>query len=196
MFKLKSAVTAFGIAIAMAVVAPLATAQTVLVLDPSRIVRDSLGGQDIFNKVEQIGAAMQAELAPQQQALQTEGESLDAQAAGMTREQVEANPALLQQFQSYSRRLQQHMATTERRSQELQQTEAQALQVFGERMRTAVEGIRASRGASVVLNGQGVYQVAPEADITDEVIEELNRTSPTIPVTRVTLPDQSAAPAQ
>jgi len=73
MFKLKSAVTAFGIAIAMAVVAPLATAQTVLVLDPSRIVRDSLGGQDIFNKVEQIGAAMQAELAPQQQALQTEG---------------------------------------------------------------------------------------------------------------------------
>ena len=196
MLKLKSAVTAFGIAIAMAVVAPLATAQTVLVLDPSRIVRDSLGGQDIFNKVEQIGAAMQAELAPQQQALQTEGESLDAQAAGMTREQVEANPALLQQFQSYSRRLQQHMATTERRSQELQQTEAQALQVFGERMRTAVEGIRASRGASVVLNGQGVYQVAPEADITDEVIEELNRTSPTIPVTRVTLPDQSAAPAQ
>ncbi len=196
MFKLKSAVTAFGIAIAMAVVAPLATAQTVLVLDPSRIVRDSLGGQDIFNKVEQIGAAMQAELAPQQQALQTEGESLDSQAAGMTREQVEANPALLQQFQSYSRRLQQHMATTERRSQELQQTEAQALQVFGERMRTAVEGIRASRGASVVLNGQGVYQVAPEADITDEVIEELNRTSPTIPVTRVTLPDQSAAPAQ
>ena len=196
MFKLKSAVTAFGIAIAMAVVAPLATAQTVLVLDPSRIIRDSLGGQDIFNKVEQIGAAMQAELAPQQQALQTEGESLDSQAAGMTREQVEANPALLQQFQSYSRRLQQHMATTERRSQELQQTEAQALQVFGERMRTAVEGIRASRGASVVLNGQGVYQVAPEADITDEVIEELNRTSPTIPVTRVTLPDQSAAPAQ
>jgi len=196
MFKLKSAVTAFGIAIAMAVVAPLATAQTVLVLDPSRIVRDSLGGQDIFNKVEQIGAAMQAELAPQQQALQTEGESLDSQAAGMTREQVEANPALLQQFQSYSRRLQQHMATTERRSQELQQTEAQALQVFGERMRTAVEGIRAARGASVVLNGQGVYQVAPEADITDEVIEELNRTSPTIPVTRVTLPDQSAAPAQ
>ena len=88
------------------------------------------------------------------------------------------------------------MATTERRSQELQQTEAQALQVFGERMRTAVEGIRAARGASVVLNGQGVYQVAPEADITDEVIEELNRTSPTIPVTRVTLPDQSAAPAQ
>ncbi|MDF1681526.1 OmpH family outer membrane protein [Ponticaulis sp.] len=196
MFKLKSAVTAFGIAIAMAVVAPLATAQTVLVLDPSRIVRDSLGGQDIFNKVEQIGAAMQAELAPQQQALQTEGESLDSQAAGMTREQVEANPALLQQFQSYSRRLQQHMATTERRSQELQQTEAQALQVFGERMRTAVEGIRAARGALVVLNGQGVYQVAPEADITDEVIEELNRTSPTIPVTRVTLPDQSAAPAQ
>ncbi len=196
MFKLKSAFSAFGIAVAMAVVAPLATAQTVLVLDPARIVRDSAGGQDIYAKVEQIGAAMQAELQPQQQALQTERESLDSQAAGLSREQIEANPALVQQLQSYSRRLQQHMATTERRSAELQQTEAQALQIFGERMRSAVETVRSSRGGEIVLNGQGVYQVSPEADITDEVIAELNRTSPTIPVTRVTLPDQSAAPAQ
>lgn len=196
MFKLKSAFSAFGIAVAMAVVAPLATAQTVLVLDPARIVRDSAGGQDIYAKVEQIGAAMQAELQPQQQALQTERESLDSQAAGLSREQIEANPALVQQLQSYSRRLQQHMATTERRSAELQQTEAQALQIFGERMRSAVETVRSSRGGEIVLNGQGVYQVSPEADITDEVIVELNRTSPTIPVTRVTLPDQSAAPAQ
>ena len=196
MFKLKSAMKAFGIAIAIAVVAPLATAQTVLVLDPARVVRDSAGGQDLYSKVEQIGSAMQAELAPQQQALQTERDSLDAQTAGLSREQVESNPALLQQVQSYSRRLQQHMATTERRSQELQQTEAQALQILGERMRAAVESIRTSRNADIVLNGQGVYQVSSNADITDAVIEELNRTSPTIPVTRVTLPDQSAAPAQ
>ena len=196
MFKLKSAISAFSVAIAVAVAAPIAAAQSVLVLDTARVVRDSAGGQDLYSKVEQIGQSMQAELDPQQAALRTEGESLDARAAGLTREQVEADAALMQQLQSFNRRLQQHMVTTERRSQELAQTEAQALQVFGERMRTATESIRASRGADVVLNGQGVYIVAPGADITDDVIAEMNRTSPTIPVTRVTLPDQSAAPAQ
>ena len=188
--------SAFGIVVAMAIAAPIATAQSVLVLETQRVLRDSAGGADLYSKVEQIGSSMQAELQPQQQALQTERESLDAQVAGMSPEEVEANPALVQQLQSYSRRLQQHMATTERRSQELAQTEANALTVFEERMRAATETVRTNRGADVVLTGQSVYVAAPGANITDEVIAELNRTSPTVPVSRVSLPDQSAAPAQ
>ena len=77
---------------ACAIAAPLASAQSVIVVDTARVLRDSLGGQDLYSKVETIGQSMQAELAPAQTALQSERQTLDTQVAGMTREQVEANP--------------------------------------------------------------------------------------------------------
>lgn len=196
MFKVKSALTAFGVMMACAIAAPLASAQSVIVVDTARVLRDSLGGQDLYSKVETIGQSMQAELAPAQTALQSERQTLDTQVAGMTREQVEANPELVAQLQSYSRRLQTHMASTERRSRELQQTETNALNIFAARMQEATETVRAARGADIVLAGVDVYLASETVNVTDEVIAQLNQTSPTIPVTRVVIDENAEQAAQ
>ena len=68
MFKFKSVLTKLGIACAIMVAAPVALAQDIVVVDTSRVLRESMAGQDLYQKVQQIGNTMQSELSPEQQA--------------------------------------------------------------------------------------------------------------------------------
>ena len=189
MFQVKNYVAAACVALAFAVAAPVAMAQEVLVVNAQRVLRDSQAGQDMYQKLQQIGETMQSEMAPEQQALQTELTSLETRTQGMTTEQIQADPALVQQLQANAQK-------ADRRSRELAQTERNALASFSDAMESAVETVRARRNGQIVLVDANVYSVTAEADITNEVITQLNSTTPTIAVTRVTLPANTAGTPQ
>ena len=192
MFNMKSVATRLAFACALLVAAPSALAQDVLVVDASRVLQESKAGQDVAQKVQQIGATMQGELAPEQQALKTEKDSLDAKVRGKTREQIGQDQALVQQLEAYGRKLQTNAAKAEKRGQELVQTENRALFSFREKMTEAVEKVRARKDGKIVLMKSTVYLNVDSVEITDEVIAQLDQDSPTIVVQRVTLPDQPA----
>lgn len=193
MFKFNSVVTRLSIACVLLVSAPAALAQDILVVDATKVLQDSKAGKDVAQKVQQIGATMQSELLPEQNNLKTEKEALDAKVRGKTREQVGQDAALVQQLESYARKLQMNAAKTEKRSQELARTENNALYSFREKMSEAVEKVRARKNGKIVLMKAMVYSNVDAVEITQEVIQQLDQDTPSIVVERVTLPD---APAQ
>lgn len=192
MFKLKSVAAQFVIACAVVVTAPAAFAQDVLILDTARVIKESKAGQDMATKVQTIGATMQSELAPEQDALKTEKATLDTRVQGKTREQIGQDPALVAQLEAYGRKLQTNAAKTDRRARELVATENNALFTFKGKMDEAVEKVRARRNGKIILAKASTFANVAEVEITDEVITQLDQDSPTIVVNRVTLPPPQA----
>lgn len=192
MFKFNKVVTRATLACALLLAAPAALAQDILVVDATKVLQDSKAGKDVAQKVQQIGATMQSELAPEQAALKTEQAALDAKVQGKTREQVGQDPALVQQLEAYARKLQTNAAKSEKRSQELARTENNALYSFREKMSEAVEKVRARKNGKIVLVKSMVYANVDAVEITAEVIQQLDQDTPSIVVERVTLPDAPA----
>ncbi len=194
MSKLKRISAAIGVSVAIAFAAPAAFAQFVVV-DSAKVFVDSKAGKDLTAKVNQIGKSMESELAPEKTSLETEKKALVAKTQGKTRQQISADAGLVAQGQAYSRKANTFLAKTDKRSRELAATERTALRVFAQKMREAVEKIRKEKGAKMVLDKSNVYIMDTSVDITSEVIAQMDKESPTITVTRVSLPDQPADPA-
>lgn len=192
MSKLKLIAASVSMAASVFIAAPISFAQDILVVDTATVLQDSKAGQDIETKVRQIGDAMQSELQPEQNALKTEKASLDAKIEGKTQDDIRADQALVAQGQAYTRKLQAYAQKTDKRSKELVATERTALSAFGEKMSEAAEAIRVQKGAKIVMTSADVYLFDDSVDITQEVIAKMDQDSPTIAVTRVTLPDQPA----
>lgn len=192
---MNSILTAVIVVIFSSIVASAAHAQNVVVVDTTKVLRDSLAGQDLRNKVKAIGDAMQTELTPEGTALENEQKSLDAKLAGKTQEQIRADASLVSQGQAFARKLQTYRIKSDKRARELVATERQALALFAQKMAEAVDAVRKERGAMIVLAKSDIYIADQTVEITDAVVQRLNQTTPTIAVTRVNLPDQQQ-PAQ
>lgn len=193
MSKLNKILASLSLLVACCLSAPMAFSQDVVVMDTARIFLESRGGQDVANKVNQIGQQLQAELAPEKTALQNEKASLDAKLQGKTQEQVRADQALVSQGQAYTRKLSTFAQKSDTRARQLAATETAALRQFGQQLQTATETVRARRGALVVLDRTSVYVFDPSVDITNEVIAELDRIAPSISVQLVPVPAQPQA---
>lgn len=189
MSKLKIFSVAFGMSLAIAFAAPVSMAQ-IVVIDSAKIFVDSKAGKDLTAKVNQIGKSMETELTPEKTSLEAEKNALVAKTQGKTREQISSDQALVAQTNAYARKANTFIAKTDKRSRELAATERTALRIFAQKMREATETIRAQKGAKLVLDKSNVYIADASVDITSEVIAELDKTAPTITVTRITLPDQ------
>lgn len=192
MSKLKALATTFGVVAAMVIFTPVAMAQDVLVFNTQTVLQTTKAGKDLASKVQQIGDSMQAELTPEQNALKAEKTSLDQKLTGKTREQIQGDAALVSQGQAYTRKLQTYAQKTDKRSKELVGTENNALNIFYQKMSDAVEKVRVSKGAKIVLSSQSVFLSDASVDVTDAVVKQMDKDSPTIAVTRITLPDQPA----
>ncbi len=190
MSKLNKIAAGLGLAVAVCFSAPISMAQDVLVVDTAKVFVSSKAGQDLSAKVQQIGKTMESELTPEKNALATEKQSLDAKLQGKTAEQVRADQALVAQGKAYTRKVETYAMKSEKRGRELVATERTALQIFGQKMRTAVETVRANRGGKIVIDKTNVFVADASADITNDVVTELDKIAPTITVQRVSLPDQ------
>jgi outer membrane protein len=183
---LASAAVLFSTAI---VAAPDAAAQNseVVVIDQARIMRDSAGGQDIIRKVGQIETTIQSELTPEANALQQQGESLEARTANMSMEAIGADEALRTEVEAYAQRAQQFNRNRQIAGAELQATERAAWARFYQALEPVLEQVVTETGANVMLDASQAVWSSESVDVTQSVITKIDAAMPTVEVTRQTL---------
>lgn len=169
-------------------------AQSVLVMNEQRILRESAVGQHIASRLTAIGEEIQAELEPQQAAIQAESEQLNAETASMTEEAIRQRPDLITRVQTLQRDAAQFEQLRQIRARELAATEQQSMGPVLPVLQEVLQEIVNERGADILIDRSAVVFASDAVDISDTAIERMNARMATTPVNRVRVPTQ--APAQ
>lgn len=192
---LKAALASFALLLSSAALgAPIAQAQgtNVVVIDQTRIMRESAGGQDIITKVNAIEQTMTAELKPTQDSLASEGQSLEAQTANMSMEAIAADEALSQKVRDYARKAQAFNRQRQIAAAELQATERKAWSDFFTAMQDVLQEVVTEKNADVMFDRSEAIYVASSLDATDLVISKMDAKMPTVTVVRQKIQTQQA----
>lgn len=172
-----------------------ASAQSVLVMNEERILRESQVGQHIATRLEAVGAEIQSELQMLGGPIEQENERLNAEVSVLSEEAIQQRPDLIQRIQSLQQQAAEFEQTRRVRAQELVATERQAMQPVLVILQNVLQEIVAERGATVLLDRSQVVYAAEAVDVTGVAIERMNQRITTTPVNRVRAP-QPAAPQQ
>lgn len=192
---LKAALASFALMLTGAAFSgPVAQAQgtNVVVIDQTRIMRESAGGQDIISKVNAIEQTMTAELKPTQDSLASEGQSLEAQTANMSMEAIAADEALSQKVRDYARKAQAFNRQRQIAAAELQATERKAWSDFFTAMQDVLQEVVSEKNADVMFDRSEAIYVASSLDATDLVISKMDAKMPTVSVVRQKIQTQQA----
>ena len=156
----------------------------IVTFDQARVMRDSTGGKDIAQKVLAIGNSMKTELESEGRALDTEGKSLEARTANLTREAIANDAGLRTQVESFARKRAAFQQKGQIRQAELQQTEQTAWAEFFKKLQPIVQEVANERSAQIVLERSAITYAAPTLDTTDLIISKMNARAPSFTVTR------------
>jgi Skp family chaperone for outer membrane proteins len=175
-----------------------------VVLNYQRVAAESTLGRDLTAKLatlrQQFASEAQA-LQPEQQSLQQERERLAAASRNMTAQQIQSNSTLAPQFQQFAERLQQLEGRAGALQGDMQCSTVIAMRDFQNQLEPVVRQVMQQRGAGIVIDSNSAV-FAPELDITNTVIQQLNenQNTRTANVTRRSAsecaPPQGAAPSQ
>lgn len=177
--------------LATALFAAAAHAQSILVIDQARVMRDSNVGKHITNQMTAIGSQMDSEVSQAEAPIQSELNNLRASTNGMTAEQLRARPDLSQRAADLQEKVRKSELEKKYKQQEFVLTQQKAAAKVNEKLSKILETIVGERGAQVVVDRSIVIYGAPTVDITDEVIRRLDQEMRTVPVTRERLPRKS-----
>ncbi|MBL8536316.1 MAG: OmpH family outer membrane protein [Hyphomonadaceae bacterium] len=194
--RLMSMVSAVAIAAAAFSSAPDAFAQrnrgqaaASVVVNYQRIAAESALGRDMAAKLQQvrtqIGTEAQA-LQPEAQSLEQEAQRLQNATRNMTPEQIRNHATWGPQFQQFGQRRQQHQARAAALQGDLECSQLISLRDFDRVVSPIIRSVMQQRGAGMVIDAGNVNYVAPEYDITNTVIQQLdqNQATRTANVTR------------
>jgi Skp family chaperone for outer membrane proteins len=197
MSHLKKLLFAFALLIGSAsFTAPTAAAQgsNVIAIDEVKILRESKAGKDMATKLNNIETQMNNELTPERTTLQNEGKTLDGKLQGKSREQVNADAALVSQLNAYQAKANAFAAKAQKASQEFSLTERVALATFNKALEPVLLQVIQEKNAQLVVSKSAVIYSADSIDATALVIQKLDAATPTLAVTRQKIPDQPANP--
>lgn len=191
------AAAALGLA---ALAAPaLAFAEDVLVVDLSRVYRDSLAGKDAQTKLRTIGGTVNTELkadadgvVAEQQKLGPLKDKSDEEAQQI----LAGDPSLQQAYQAFVTKAQALEQKKQLRQRELQATEQRAVDAVLKGTEPILNDLLTERKALVVLERNNVAVAAPSVDITQDVITRLDVRLKAVPVTKVDLEAEARAEQQ
>jgi Skp family chaperone for outer membrane proteins len=174
----------------------LAQAQTFLVMNEQRILRESAVGLHIATEMGRIGQEIEAELAPLSAQLAQENEALTAETSVLSEEALRQRPDLITRLQTLQADAQRFELLRRQRAQEIQATERAAMQPVLQALQAVLQEIVEERQATILIDRSQVVFAAESIDITDAAIARLNEVIPTTPVNRVRLPDPAEQAAQ
>lgn len=184
---------AFAIA-AFMVVAPAsvqAVAETkIVVIDQSRIMSESKAGKDVAAKVKNIAEQMNKELNPTLDALTKEDKSLKEKLAPLNQKAIMEDQALVSRLKSFQKRTQEFEVTRQTRARELELTRRDAWSKFYNALGPALQSVIDESKADIVIDRSSVVHAADDVDMTGAVIAKLDASTPTIAVTKQSLPAQ------
>ena len=179
------------------IAAPAMAQQNIAVLNEERVLRESAAGQHIAARMQEIAQEIDSELQAMSQPMQQETERLNAETASMTPTAIQARPDLMSRITTLNQQAQQFEVVRRARQQEIVQTERQAMRPVYEALGPILEEVVAAQGIDILVDRSNLVFAAPETDISESVIALLNERLPTVPVTRVRLPQEAAGqPAQ
>lgn len=187
--RLLSAVSVAAVAAAALLVAPEASAQrnrgqaaSTVVVNYQRIVEETALGRDMTAKLQQVGQQISAEaqtLQPEGQSLEQERQRLSTATRNLNPEQIRNHATFGPQYQSLAQRVQQYQGRTQALQGDLECTRLISLRDFERVVSPIIRSTAQSRGAGVVLNANEVNFAAPEFDITNTVIQQLDQNQAT-----------------
>lgn len=196
MSPLKTLMIAFAVStagiISTSVAAPVAVAQgtKIIVVDQNKVLEDSMGRADILTKIENIGAQINRELEPESNALDTEGQSLEARVGNRTQEQLQQDTAFTSARTAFLRKRSAFQQKALIRQAELEATQQAAQQELLIAFKDALVQTRIEKGAELVMDATAVADHAQSIDATADVLAKLNASMPTITVTRKTFTEE------
>ena len=173
MSRLKNFFLAMVVSIAaVAVVAPASFAQgtTVVTIDEAKILRDSKAGKDIQTKLQNI----------------------ESQINNKTREQIEADAALVAKLNAYDKKASDFGKARQKAANEFSLTERQALVDFNKALEPVLLEVVREKNAQIVLSKSAIIYGVDSVDVSALVISKLDAATPTLAVVRKRIPDQPA----
>lgn len=174
----------------------LAQAQTILVMNEQRILRESAVGIHIASEIGRIGQEIEAELGPLSSQLAQENEALTAETSVLSEDALRQRPDLIARLQTLQADAQRFELLRRQRAQEIQATERAAMQPVLQALQAVLQEIVEQRQATLLIDRAQVVYADDSIDITDAAIARLNEVISTTPVNRVRLPDPSEQAAQ
>ncbi|MBU1384303.1 MAG: OmpH family outer membrane protein [Alphaproteobacteria bacterium] len=159
----------------------------VCVYHHDRLLAQSTAGQAVQAGMQRLQQEVQAELAPYEQFIQSEGQQLQQgrgtipQADFATREQALAT------------RYQEARNLAQTREGELRYTQAMQLQQIAQATDPIVLALYNERGCGLLLSRDGVMRVNPTMDLTEAAIQRVNAALPTLSFSRMPVPAQQPA---
>ncbi|MEM7767600.1 MAG: OmpH family outer membrane protein [Pseudomonadota bacterium] len=194
MLNMKRLTAAMAMLVALAVTAPVAFAQTkIVVIDQARIEAESKAGQSLRSALSTIETQMQNEMAPMATAFQSAQSALQAKVANITPEAAQADAALRQEGEALQAQAANLSRERDVRATELRMTTRKASVAYRDAIRPVLDQVMAEESADVILDASQVVLAGDAVDVTAKVISKLDASTPTISVTRERLPQSAPA---
>ncbi|MBS0295911.1 MAG: OmpH family outer membrane protein [Proteobacteria bacterium] len=166
------------------------------VLNKQAVVFGSAVGQSVQRRMQDLGKSVEAELTPENNALNTEKAQLEAQVATFNQNHVEPDQAFITRYQSFQQRGQAFEAKREQRTAELRETLNKQTSRIAEQIEPLVPGVLTEKGCSLLLDSSTVIAGNPAMDVTQQLINRLNGKITTLSFDREHLDQRAgAAPA-
>ncbi|MBA4804388.1 MAG: OmpH family outer membrane protein [Brevundimonas sp.] len=145
------------------------------VLNLQGVFGRSTAGQGLASRLQQLQQEVAGELAPYQQAIETEGQALETSGASLSEAERQQRAGALQQ------RYTEYQQLRQTRVQELEYTEFVQRRALAAAADPIVAAVYQERGCSILLNRAEVFQLNPEMDISELVLQRLNSQVPSLP---------------
>jgi Skp family chaperone for outer membrane proteins len=156
---------------------------SVVLFNYQRVLTESNAGRAMTASLQAIAQQIQQEaqaLAPELQSLQQEQQRIEQLTRNMSAEQRQGNS----QVQAFAQRYQQFQGRRAQLEGDFECSRAIAIRTFDEQISPVVRQVMEGRGAGVVLDTNATQMHAPQFDVTNEVLERVNQSVPSITVTR------------
>ncbi|WP_421786692.1 OmpH family outer membrane protein [Hyphobacterium sp.] len=183
-------------AVAFVSVSAPAMAQTIIVINEDRILRESAVGVHIATRLQTISEEMDGELRAMREPIDAEIERLNAETSGLTQEAVQQRQDLMTRIQTVSQQGQQFETVRQRYANELVATERAAMRPVLEALQAVLQEVVTARNADIVIDRSTLVYSNASVDASQDVIDALNARLPTVPVNRVRLPENSGQTQQ
>lgn len=165
-----------------------APAAVILFLDRGTVLRKSAVGTDMYKQVEALAKKMETDFAPENKKIQADIQALQAQADVLT---PQARQAKVKELETRRQALQKKVQD---RQAAIQGGLANSRTQIEKALAPILEKLLTERKANLLLDRGLVVLGATELDITQTVIDRLNKSLPKVTVTPVA-PKAAAKPA-
>jgi len=148
----------------------------IAIIDTQKIIDKSTARQTIIDQIKRKGDSFKAQLQETENTLKEESETLDSQRGTITNEAFESKK------KGFQKRVLDKKHEFQSKHKKLLTAEKKAMKELSDKILSIVESLAKERNFSLALPKAAALYSAPSLDITDDVLNQLNKELPKISV--------------